>query len=108
VLRYVSGDASDRLDLRSFVVLVDGTDRTSHFQITADAAWGPIINGGGEGIRAHDVRARVCTVRGACAEVAATVTVVASLVTKHDTVNKVWRGKIIDAALEAARRLLKP
>ena len=65
VFRYAMDDASDPLDLRSFRITVDGVDRTSHFRVTADAAWGAIAHGGDAGLRAHDVRARVCTIRGA-------------------------------------------
>ena len=108
VFRYAAGEPSDPLDLRSFVVWVDGVDRTPHFRVTADAAWGPIIGAGGKGVHAHDVRARVCSVRGACTELSAIVTVVASVPTDDDAVNKTRRGKIIDVVLEAARRLLKP
>lgn len=108
VFRYASAEASDPLDLRSLVVVVDGADRTSHFRATADAAWGPIINGRGEGIRAHSVRARICTVRGVCAEVSAIVAVLGSAVVKDDSVTKARRGKIIDVVLEMARRLLRP
>jgi hypothetical protein len=107
VFHYESGEASDPLDLRSFMVWVGGADRTDHFRATADAAWGPIISGGGEGVRAHTVRARVCTVRGVCAEISTVVTVVALAATKNDHVNKERRGKIIDVVLEVARKLLK-
>src|SRR5688500_13265599 len=76
VFRYAWGDNGDPLDLRTFRVLVDGVDRTSHFRATADAAWGTIVQGGQSGIQAHDVHARVCTVRGACAELGAIITVI--------------------------------
>ncbi len=108
VFRYAAGEANDPLDLRSFAVRVDGVDRTPHFRVTADAAWGLLAGAGGRGVHAYDVRARVCSVRGACAEISAIVAVVTSLPTNDDTVNKARRGKIIDIALEAARRLLKP
>jgi hypothetical protein len=108
VFRYASDEGSDPLDLRTFVVWVDGADRTSHFRVTADAAWGPITSGDGQGVHAHNVRARICTVRGACADLSAIVTVVASVATRNDAVIRERRAKIIDVVLEAARRLLKP
>ena len=108
VFRYAPGEASDPLDLRTFAVTVDGADRTRHFRATADAAWGLISDRRGAGLRAHNVRARVCSVRGACAEVAAVVTVAGPVATTNDAPNKERRGKIIDVVLEAARRLLKP
>jgi hypothetical protein len=107
VLRYSSGDVSDPLDLRSLVILVDGRDRTGHFRVTADAAWGRIVDGA-TGINAHEVEARVCTVRGVCARLSAIVTVVAPVVAKPAAVDKERRGKVIDVFLEAARRLLRP
>ena len=108
VLRYAAGEASDPLDLRSFAVWVDGVDRTLHFRVTAEAAWGPIVGAGGRGVRAHDVRARVCSVRGVCAELTAIVNVMAALSTNDHAVDKARRGKFIDIVLEATRRLLKP
>lgn len=107
MFRYASDEPSDPLDLRSLMILVDSVDRTAHFRATADAAWGPIIDGPAERIAAHRVQARICTVRGACAEVSAIVTVIASGVTT-DAMSKDRRGKLIDIVLEAARRLLKP
>jgi hypothetical protein len=107
VLRYSSGDVSDPLDLRSLEILVDGQDRTARFRVTADVAWGPIVDGA-TGISAHEVEARVCTVRGVCVRLRAIVTVVSPVVAKQPAVNKDRRGKIIDVFLEAARRLLRP
>ena len=107
VLRYTSGDVSDPLDLRSLEILVDGRDRTPHFRVTADVAWGPIVDGA-TGISAHEVEARVCTVRGVCVRISAIVTVVSPVATKQPEVNKDRRGKLIDVFLEAARRLLRP
>ena len=107
VLRYSSSDESDPLDLRTLVVLVDGRDRTAHFRVTADVAWGTIVDGT-TGISAHEVEARVCTVRGVCVRLSAIVTVVSPVVASQPAVNKDRRGKIIDVFLEAARRLLRP
>jgi hypothetical protein len=108
IFRYVAGEDTDPLDLRSFAVLVDGVDRTLHFRVTADAAWGPIVSASGRGVQAHEIRARLCSVRGVCAELRAIVTVVGGLSTKNEDVDKTRRARIIDIVLEAARRLLKP
>ena len=107
VLRYSSSDTSDPLDLRTLEILVDGRDRTAHFRVTADVAWGTIVDGA-TGISAHEVEARVCTVRGVCVRLSAIVTVESPVVASQPAVNKDRRGKIIDVFLEAARRLLRP
>jgi hypothetical protein len=106
VFRYALGDARDPLDLRSFRVLVDDVDRTSHFRVTADAAWGVIADGAEAGLRVHDVRARICSVRGVCVGTQAIVSVLGTA--RSTRLSKDRRGKIIDVLLEMARRLLKP
>jgi hypothetical protein len=109
VFRYVAGDDSDPLDLRTFRVLVDGVDRTSHFRATAEAAWGTIVPSPEAGIRAHDVRARVCTIRGACAEVSAVVTVITARGDATDErVGKARWVKLVDVTMEMLRRLMRP
>jgi hypothetical protein len=107
VFQYASIDA-DPLDLRSFRVTVDGIDRTSHFRVTASAAWGTIAGGDATGMRAHHVRARICSIRGICANTDAIVTVAGSPVPAKPSQSMERRGKIIDVVLEMARRLLKP
>lgn len=107
VFQYASTDA-DPLDLRSFQVTVDSTDRTSHFRVTASTAWGTIAAGDGTGIRAHDVRARICSVRGVCANANAIVAVVGPSAPAKPSLTRERRGKIIDIFLELTRRLLKP
>ena len=99
---------TDPLDFRSFTVAVDGVDRTSHFRVTANAAWGTIVGGDVVGLRAHDVRARICSIRGVCTSVNAIVPVVGSTDAAKRSLSKDRRGKIIDVVLEMTRRLLKP
>ena len=108
VFRYSAGDASDPLDVRSFTVLVDGVDRSSRFRATADAAWGRIADRDGAGIRAHEIRGSICSVRRVCTEVVAIVTVIGAPAAKEDAVNKERRRRVIDLLLEAARKLLRP
>lgn len=105
VFQYASTDA-DPLDLRSFRVVVDGAERTSHFRVTAGAAWGVIADGAEVGLRVHDVRARICSVRGVCVGTQAIVSVLGTA--RATSLSKDRRGKIIDVFLEMARRLLKP
>lgn len=107
VFQYASTDA-DPLDLRSFTVTVDGVDRTARFRVTADVAWGMIADGDTAGIRAHDVRARICSVRGVCVSANAIVPVVGTPGPRETSLTKARRGRIIDVLLEMARRLLKP
>lgn len=109
VFRYAVDDASDPLDLRSFRISVDGVDRTSHFRVTADAAWGAIAQGIEAGLRAHDVRARVCTIRGVCAELSSVVPVLtAPGVATLEGVGKTRWVRVVDATLEMLRRLMRP
>lgn len=105
IFQYASTDA-DPFELRSFRVIVDGVDRTSHFRVTADAAWGVIADGNEVGLRVHDVRARICSVRGVCVGTQAIVSVLGTA--RSTSLSKDRRGKIIDVFLEMARRLLKP
>ena len=109
VFHYAVEDLSDPLDLRSFTVLVDGVDRTTHFRVTADAAWGAIMPSAEVGIRAYDVRARVCTIRGVCAELSTVVPVITAprLAKGHGIHRNRW-VKLVDVTLEMVRRLLRP
>jgi hypothetical protein len=107
VFQYASTEV-DPLDLGSLRVTVDGIDRTSHFRVTAHAAWGPIVGGDTSGIRAHELRARICSIRGVCVSVDAIVTVAGSRPPAKPSRSTERRGKIIDVVLEMARRLLKP
>lgn len=108
LFRYAAGEASDPVDLRTFTVFVDDVDRTSHFRVTADAAWGTIVDADGNGLKAHSVRARICSIRGVCAEVSANVVVVGESVSQATKLRRTRREKLVDLFLEAARRLLRP
>lgn len=108
LFRYAAREASDPVDLRTFTVFVDDVDRTSHFRVTADAAWGTIVDADGNGLKAHSVRARICSIRGVCAEVSANVVVVGESVSQATKLRRTRREKLVDLFLEAARRLLRP
>lgn len=78
--RFAAVDASDPLDLASFRVSVDGRDRTTAFQVTPNDAWGKLealSSAPGLAAGPHSVVGRICTVRGTCGSVSATVAVVA-------------------------------
>ena len=109
VFRYAIKDAGDPLDLRTFRITVDGVDWTSHFRVTADAAWGTIAQGAEPGLRAYEVRARICTIRGLCAELSAVVTVLtAPRVATGNGGRKARWVRVVDVTLEMLRRLMRP
>ena len=108
MFRYAAGESGDPIDLRTFVVFVDDVDRTSHFRVTGDAAWGTIVDADGSGLKAHSVRARICSIRGVCAEVSANIVVVGEAVAQGVKLRPTRREKFVDLFLEAARRLLRP
>lgn len=113
VFRYVPGSAADPVDARSFAVTVDGESRSALFQVTATEAWGPMVStveGAQSAIALgpHQIAARICSVRGACSEIAATVNVIQSAAAggAHTTTDR--RRSVIDLLLAAARKLLEP
>lgn len=113
VFRFSPGEALDPLDLRSFAIAVDGSDRTPLFRVSPDEAWGalsdadqPIATG------AHSVSARICSMRGACALAQATITVTpapaAADNATESTKPRSNKQRFLDALLSAARKLLIP
>jgi hypothetical protein len=79
ILRFAAGEALDPIDALTLQVFVDGDDRTSLFTLAQNEAWGR-LSPGDELLAAgqHEVRARICSTRGACGVARATVTVVAT------------------------------
>jgi hypothetical protein len=83
VFRFAPGEPNDPIDVRSFAVGVDGHDRTHLFQVNGGEAWGPLAPPDAESALepgSHEIAARICSSRGACADVSATVLVVPSVV----------------------------
>ena len=85
VFRFAPGESGDPIDAQSFSVTVGGENRSGLFQVAASEAWGPLAPAAAGQAEAmapgvHAIAARICSVRGACAEVSAMVTVVASAV----------------------------
>jgi hypothetical protein len=113
VFRFAPGEANDPIDAHSFTVTVNGVDRTDRFQVTAAEGWGPLADAEAGGVRVgpRQVFARVCSTRGACAEVAAVVPVVESAPAQpaqSEASGGVPRRKILDAVVAAIRKLLEP
>ena len=112
VLRFAQGEPNDPIDVGSFAIAVDGHDRTRQFQVTATEAWGPLapeadaspIEAG-----AHQLAARICSARGACIELSATVSVVPPTVGgAADEPADSRRRKVLAALLDALRKILAP
>ena len=123
VFRFAQGEADDPIDAASFRVAVDGRDRTARFQVAAPTAavtagaageaWGPLGDADTPlAAGAHQVAARVCSSRGACATVDVTLTAVpAASVTAIATTTGGKAGRralVIGLVLQAAKRLLTP
>lgn len=117
VLRFAAGEPVDPIDLDSFAVTVDGIDRSPLFQRAAAEAWGALgpLSGADSVVPgARRVSARICSVRGACAAVQATVNVLPAPLPMTPEAASPARAaasrkqRILDAALSAVRRLLVP
>ena len=120
VFRLAAGEAADPLDVRTFAVTVDAVDRTNRFQVTADQAWGTIVDPPpGDSVAptgVHAVAARICSVRGACAETVDTVVVAAGVIDRAISNDRPavanppssLRARVIELLLDAVRKLIKP
>lgn len=113
VFRFAPGEATDPIDARSFAVTVDGADRTGAFQVTATEAWGLIADpstespGGAAADAQYTVAARICSLRGACAGLIATIGTASSPAVAPE-VDGSRRERFIDLLIRAARKLLGP
>ena len=121
VFRLAAGEPGDPLELTSFRVAVDGSDRTALFQVTASEAWGPLAGPSDLSESAdpdepprltpgmHQLTARICSVRGACSAVTSVVAVLPAIEAEPPARPSSSRRKqLIDLLLEAAKRLLAP
>ena len=113
VFRFAPGEPNDPIDAHSFAVVVDGADRTAAFQVTGMEAWGALVNPGDRDASpgTRQVFARICSARGACAEVSASVAVIEA---GHNSQvlpqasSAPTRRKVMDAVVAAIRKLLEP
>lgn len=115
VLRFASGEPTDPIDASSFRIDVDGTDQTKLFQTSASEAWGPLAPAAGEpplGAGPHHISARICSSRGACAMAQATVSAIpvaaSTPAIATPAAKRSLHQRLLDAALNAARRILVP
>lgn len=109
VFRFAPGDSTDPVDARSFTITVDGKDRSAGFQAAHDMVWGaltPREEAAGLSAGAHAVVARICSIRGSCGDVSASITVSAALDTNVSAVNR--KRTVIDLLLSALKKLLTP
>jgi hypothetical protein len=118
MFRFAAGEPNDPIDLASFAVTVDGVDRTSLFQVTAGEAWGPLVSADTvAAARLHQLTARICSARGACAFATTAVSVVPSATSQpaaggaaadSSSSASSRRRRVIDVILEALKKLLSP
>ena len=114
VFRFAPGEPNDPIDVRSFAVTVDGQDRTGLFQVSVSEAWGSLNRVDHDSslfdTGPHQLAARICSARGACAELSATVSVVPSAVEGVDAElpRSARRRKVLNALLDAIRKILVP
>lgn len=127
VFRFVAGEPDDAIDVRSFVVAIDGVDRSPSFQIDpgTGTAWGPLGAPSGSGIPAgssrtgvalgpHRGTARICSLRGTCTTAAFTVSVAAPISAQGattatpPTTKRSLMGAITSGVLQAIRSLVTP
>lgn len=113
VFRFAPGEPGDPLDAASFRVAVDAVDETARFQVAATEAWGAIGPAAADP-RAiapgpHQIAARICSTRGACASLDATVTVLPPRTAADSSGIKKpgRRERVLDALLAAVKRLLQ-
>ena len=112
VFRFTPGEPSDPIDAGSFSVLVDGRDRRALFQMSGSEAWGPLGDADAAAPEdrvtpgAHQVEARICSARGACGSVTATVVVRPphAAIPADSAVPR--RSRLLDALLAAVKKLL--
>lgn len=115
VFRFAQGEPDDPLDVTSFAVSVDGEDRTKEFQLAASAAghqaWGRL--GANDvsrrpSVGTHQVTARICSSRGACAVAQGSVVVLPALVTTEQAAKPMsTKRKALGALLDVGKKLLQ-
>ncbi|MGH7720549.1 MAG: hypothetical protein ACREON_17090 [Gemmatimonadaceae bacterium] len=119
VFRFAPGEAADPIDASSFTVLVNGRDRRTLFQVSGGEAWGPIGDPAAKSAEdavapgAHQVEARICSARGTCGSVSATVVVRPGAVpvpaaAAPEVPATPRRSRVLEALLAAVKKLIEP
>jgi hypothetical protein len=111
VFRFAPGDSTDPVDARSFAITVDGKDRSAGFQAARDMVWGaltPPDAAAALGAGAHMLVARICSIRGSCGEVTASVTITAAPTAATDAPTANRMRTLLDLLLVAIKKLLTP
>lgn len=114
ILRFTAGEPTDPVDVTSLAVSVDGVDRSKLFQTSGSDAWGPLAPSAASdpplALGGHRITARICSQRGACAMTQATVLAIpnAATATSAPATARSIHQRMLDAALNAARRILTP
>jgi len=113
LVRFAAREPGDPIDPASFAITVDGKPRTAAFTVRDGEAWGLIRDGdswdegGSAQAGTHVVAARICSTRGACAEVTSTVEVKASAAAGTGKKSST-RDRFILLLLRAAHRIIEP
>lgn len=102
MFRFAQGEPDDPVDIGSFTVAVDRVDRTQAFQVTGTQAWGSL--GDAPSLGLHEVSARVCSMRGACATAIGTVAVLPSPTEAPLSISR--KRKVLGAMLDLGKRML--
>lgn len=111
VFRFAPGDSTDPVDARSFAITVDGKDRSAGFQAARDMVWGalaPPDEAEALGAGAHALVARICSIRGSCGEVSASVTITAASPAAANAPVANRKRTVLDLLLVALKKLLMP
>jgi hypothetical protein len=113
VFRFAAGDSADPIDARSFVVTVDGKDRSALFEVVGDIASGPLAAPSDTevaiAIGPHSLAARICSLRGTCGEVVAAVTIASSpAIAADQQVHTALIQTLVELLLALVKRLLTP
>jgi hypothetical protein len=110
VFRFAPGDSADPVDARSFAITVDGKDRSAGFQSARDMVWGPLAppdEPASLTVGSHTISARICSIRGSCADVSASVTIATTSGDSNaPTTNR--KRSVVDLILAALKKLLAP
>lgn len=112
--RFSAADASDPLDLGSLRVALDGRDITPLFRTTPNESFASLVAGtaAAPGVVAgpHTVSGRICSLRGACATVTATVHVVGIVPPEPPATAKTPAGPngLIGVLVKLTRKVIGP